>query len=153
MIAQNLVWVEFFILLSILMLVLVPQKTIIKLLPFGITAGFMMAFIIQLIAVPVLHLWRFNYISFATYKGIPLFIAMAWIPSIIIFAYYITVSNKPIQWYLISVGFALISTIVEYLFVYYGYRFHIQWNIAATFILALTIHTSLALYLIYQKQT
>lgn len=153
MIAQNLVWVEFFMLLSIVMLVLVPRETIVRLLPFGLVAGFVVALIIQLLAVPLLGLWSFNYVSFVAYKGIPIFVALAWVPSTIIFAHYVNTLDSPLLLYLISIGFALISSIVEYLFVHYGYREYQKWNIMATFALALALHGVMAYYLTSRKQT
>lgn len=153
MTAQNLVWVEFFILVSIMMLVLVPRERIVQLLPFGLVAGFVVAFIIQVLAVSILQLWSFNHLSFISFRGIPIFVVLAWIPSTIIFAHLVISSNTTIILYILPFGFALISTIVEYLFVHFGYRTYLRWNVLATFLLALAIHSAMTFYLASRKVT
>lgn len=44
-------------------------------------------------------------------------------------------------------GFAAISTVIQYALLLAGYRYYINWNVWNTFLLGTAVHSVLALYL------
>ncbi len=144
---QSLVWIAFFIVSLIAMLVLIPGDKIRRLLPFGIVGGAVLALIVQWVAVPVLDLWRFHYLSLFSFQGIPLGLVLAWFPATVIFGAYFESMHSLAAKLLYVLAFALIITIIEYGFVLAGYRSFINWNIVNSFLLAAAIHSVLAAYL------
>ncbi len=145
--ARSMVYPTFFILLVLINLVLVPRKRIIELLPFGLVAGMGLALLIQIMAVWYLGLWRWRYLEPLGWRGLPLFIAAAWIPAEVIFAHYVEASPSQTT-PLYVIGFAAIATLVEWWFVRGGYHVPIHWNLVYTFALGLAVHTLLSLYLL-----
>ncbi|MGE5654535.1 MAG: hypothetical protein ACM3ZQ_09815 [Bacillota bacterium] len=147
MAAKTMVYPVFFILLTLIMLVLVPRRRIVGLLPFGLIAGAGVALVVQTTAIWYLGLWRWRYLEPFGWRGLPLFISATWIPAEIIFAHYIEETPKELT-VLYILGFAGIATGVEWWFVRGGYQVPIHWSLLYTFILGVVIHTLLSLYVL-----
>lgn len=151
--ANSLVWVLLFILAAIAMLVFVPRRDVIRLLPFGIVGGFLLAVAIQWAAVLYFRVWRFNYTEFAAYRGIPLFLTLAWMPITIIFGHWLLQLRTGTGRFFYVAGFALGTVVLEWLFVITRYRVYLRyWNLLYTAILALVLHYLLAWYLLATRR-
>ncbi|MGI6358197.1 MAG: hypothetical protein ACOX2K_05850 [Bacillota bacterium] len=151
--ANSLVWVLLFILAAIAMLVLVPRRDVIKLLPFGVVGGFLLALAVQWVAIHLLRIWRFNFTQFASYRGIPLFLALSWVPATIIFGYWLRQIRSNTGRFFFIAAFALGTVLLEWAFVLTGYRTYLRyWNVFYTAILALVLHYLLAWYLLATRQ-
>ena len=144
----GLVWVYFFLALLVGMFFLVPKEEIINLLPFGIVGGFIVAIVIQHLAINIFDWWKFN-TAFIAWANIPLGILAAWVPPVIIFGYYFP--RIKFNWSLV-LAFAVGATVIEYLFVLTDYRDYINWNVYLTLGLGLIIHLGLAVYLLFKDK-
>lgn len=142
----SLVWFYLFIGLTVLLFLLVPRDRILRLLLFGLIAGFGLAFILQYGAVNIFRWWKFNYALIEIY-GAPLGVSLSWIPAVIIFAYFWPLAVSRLGQLIYLIFFAVGTTIVEYSFVIFGYREYINWNVLLTFCLAFIVHLLLAFYL------
>jgi hypothetical protein len=148
-VAQSLVWIILFTLVAIGMLIFVPRREILKLLPFGVVGGFLLAAIIQIVAVWVLGLWSFNYTQIASYRGIPIFLTLVWLPTVIIFGHWLLQIRSGTGRFFFTAAFALATVALEWAFVFTGYRqYHRFWNVFYTALLALVLHYLLAWYLL-----
>lgn len=145
---MSLLWIIYFLLAAIAMLILVPQRDIVRLLPFGLVGGFGIAAIVQMIAVWYMRLWRFNYTELASYRGIPIFIALSWMPLTIIFGRWLLAIRSGTGRFFYIAAFALATVGLEWGLLLAGYLVHRNWNIFYTAILALVLHYLLAWYLL-----
>jgi len=148
MLEKSLIWFTLFALITIVSLLVIPRKQFFKLLPFGIVAGFLLAMAILLFAVPWFGLWKFNYLLTTSVLGIPLFIALAWAPAVMIFSYYVPKFNEKnmlLFWILI---FSTGTTLLVGLFANAGFIRFINWDLLATFLLAFAVHGILALFVL-----
>ena len=128
---------------------LVPRRDVVRLLPFGIVGGFLLALAVQWVAVSLLRIWRFNYTEFASYAGIPLFLALSWMPTMIIFGHWLQQIRSNTGRFFFIAAFAVGTVLLEWAFVFTGYRDYLRyWNVFYTAILALAIHYLLAWYLL-----
>lgn len=151
--ANSLVWVLLFILAAIAMLVFVPRRDVIRLLPFGIVGGWLVAVAIQWVAVQMLRVWRFNFTEFASYRGIPLFLTLAWMPLTIVFGHWLLQLRTGTGRFFYTAGFALGTVALEWLLVLARYRVYLRyWNVVYTAVLALVIHYLLAWYLLSTRR-
>ncbi len=144
----SLIWIYFFLSLLVGMFLLVPKKEIINLLPFGLIGGFIVALVVQYLAINIFSWWKFN-AALISWANIPLGILAAWVPPVIIFGYYFP--RIKFNWGLVA-AFVVGATVIEYLFVATGYRDYINWNIYLTLGLGLIIHLGLAGYLLFRNR-
>lgn len=145
---MSLVWIIYFLLAAIAMLILVPQRDIVRLLPFGLVGGFGIAAIVQMIAVWYMRLWRFNHTALAAYRGIPIFLALSWLPLTIIFGSWLLAIRTGTGRFFFIAAFALATVGLEWGLLRTGYMVHRRWSIFNTAILALVLHYLLAWYLL-----
>jgi hypothetical protein len=143
----SLVWFYFFLVLFLGMVFIVPKVKIKELLPFGIVGGFILAFIIQYLAVNVFDFWEFTS-GAVVWNNIPMGVLISWVPPTILFGYLYYQMKFKLG---LIVGFALGTTLVEYGFIVAGYREYLNWNPYLTFLLALGTHLGLAAYLKYKE--
>ena len=130
------------------MVVLVPRRRIWELMAFGIIGGFALAMAVQYVAVVLLDLWSFNYLQIAAWRGIPIFVAAAWMPTVIIFAHFLSYLRSSTGILLYVVGFSLAASALEYAFVLMGYRNYDNWSFPYTAGLAIVLHGLLAMYIL-----
>lgn len=150
--ARSYTWVVLFILSALAMLILVPRRRIWELLAFGTVGGFVLAMMVQYVAVVHLRLWSFHYLQFASWRGIPLFVAAAWMPAVIIFAHFLAYLRSTTGIFLYVVGFSLATAALEYAFVAMGYRDYERWSFPLTAILAIALHAMLAVYVLAMER-
>lgn len=144
--AASLVWFYLFAIVSLILFLLVPREEILNLLPFGLVGGFVVALILQYFAVNVFRWWEFNYAWIEIFNT-PLWVSLSWIPPVIIFAYFWSITNSIWGKLIYVFSFALITTIAEYISVLIGYRKYLNWNVYLTLVLAFVIHFLLGSYL------
>ncbi|AGB40722.1 hypothetical protein Halha_0749 [Halobacteroides halobius DSM 5150] len=147
----SLVWIYLFLILAVGMILVVPTEKIRDLLPFGLVGGFLVAIIIQYLAVNIFRLWEFNY-ALVPLAGFPLGVGLAWVPPEIVFGYFWPSLETKLTRVMYILFFAIVSTLLEYLFLLMGYRKYLNWNIYSTFLLAVVIHSALAYYLTSKEQ-
>lgn len=145
----RLIWIVFFVVMTLLMFVLVPRKKIVSLLPFGLIGGCALAFIIQWIAVPSLGLWRFRPGALFVFRNIPFGLILAWGPATIIFGAYFEYARSFAARLLYIHIFAGIITLINYGFRQSGYLFHLRWSLVGDFLLAAAVYSVLSVYLAY----
>ncbi|MGM0370114.1 MAG: hypothetical protein ACQEP9_06830 [Bacillota bacterium] len=149
--ATSLVWFYLFVAFSLILFLLVPREEILNLLPFGLVGGFVVALILQYFAVNVFRWWKFNY-GWVEIFNTPLGVSLSWIPPVIIFAYFWSITNSIWGKLIYIFSFALITTIGEYIFVITEYRRYLNWNVYLTLVLAFVIHLLLGSYLEFRRQ-
>jgi hypothetical protein len=125
-------------------LILIPRDRFLKLLPFGIYAGFLLALVIHLMGVPVLGLWAFRKMTMAVF-GIPVFLLVAYIAEVMLFVNFLPTGTLAVTAYILA--FSLANLAVEYLFSRGGYRIFIRWGFMYTFLVAILSH--LVVYSLY----
>ncbi|GAB6098805.1 hypothetical protein JCM16358_06840 [Halanaerocella petrolearia] len=143
---MDLIWFYLSVILTIGMFFLVPTERVIELLPFGLVGGFGVAVIVQYLAVDLFNLWQFK-AELLSIKGIPVGILLSWIPPVIIFGHFWRELGSNLERGAYILGFAVATTIMEYVFVVTGYRKYLYWNVYLTFLLAVVIHIGLGYYL------
>ncbi|QNB47596.1 hypothetical protein BR63_15730 [Thermanaerosceptrum fracticalcis] len=152
MAAESLIRPIFFILLTLSMLILVPRERIYALTFFGLTAGVLLAVVIQIIAVHILKLWYFNYlVPLWDFFNLPTFIILSWGVAEILFAHLLP-RNSIIMAFLFILAFSLGSTLVEWFFNKKNLIIFLRWQALLTFFLALFIHIPLGYYLIQKDK-
>ena len=140
-------WILLAVVMWVIGLVAVPQESFRRLMPFGIIAGFGLALLVNILCSSVLGLWRFTSLSWPI-LGVPFWIFLAWVPSVIIFVHFLPGDSLArLGWLLV---FPAIYTAVEFLYLRAGLRiFSSHWNLVAAFLLSLGLHIFiLAYYLI-----
>ena len=147
----SLVWFYLFVILLVALFFIVPKDEIKDLLPFGLIGGLVLALILQYFAVNVFRWWKFTH-GLINFFNAPLGVSLSWIPPVIIFAYFWSITDSILGKFIYISFFAVGTTIVEYSFVLAGYREYINWNVYLTLVLAFTIHLLLALYLEFIAQ-
>ena len=146
--ATSLAWVNFFLLAAVAMLILVPRRAIMKLLPFGIVGGFILALLIQIVAVSYLRVWRFNFVGSLAYQGVPVFgIDMDALDDCV----RLLVADYTIDYgrFFYIAAYAVATVALEWTLVWAGYRVYLRyWNLLYTTLLALILHYILGWYLL-----
>jgi hypothetical protein len=145
---MSMIWILYFLLAAITMLVLVPQRQIVRLLPFGIVGGAVIAAVIQAIAVWYLRLWRFNHTQLAAYQGIPIFLVLSWLPLTIVFGNWLLSLHSGTARFFYIAAFAIATVGIEYILLRTGFMVHRNWSILRTAVLAVGLHYLLAWYLL-----
>jgi hypothetical protein len=140
-------WILLAVVLWVVGLLAVPQESFRRLMPFGIIAGFGLALLVNILCSSVLGLWRFTSLSWPI-LGVPFWIFLAWVPSVIIFVHFLPGDSLARLGWLLA--FPAIYTAVEFLYLRAGLRiFSSHWNLMAAFLLSLGLHIFiLAYYLI-----
>lgn len=145
---NSLIWLVWFFLFAIVAVLVIPRKNIMQLLPFGITAGFVLSLAILLLNVPLLKLWVFDTIPANSILGVPLTLPLVFIPVIMLFVYYIPhmkSGNLLIPW---ITAFAAFTTLVQGLSVSAGIMHFLQWDLLATLLLTFSIYFFLAFFIL-----
>lgn len=142
------VWWILFFLLAIVAWLRIPRKYLIKLLPFGIIGGFLLTLAILLLAVPILGLWAFDTIPAGSLIGVPLSLPLAFVPVMMLFAYYLPKmhrENRVLVW--IS-GFTVLTTLLQGLSVSSGIMRFVRWDLMATLMLSFSGYFLLAAFVL-----
>lgn len=144
--AAKFTWIVLALVVWALAFVLIPRNRFVKLLPFGLYGGFLMALAIQLMGVPLLKLWAFRNVM-APIFGIPLFLLLAYIAEAMLFANFLPTGPVSVSIYILV--FALINILVQYGVLQTGLQVYIRWNLVYTTLVAILSHVVLySLYLL-----
>jgi hypothetical protein len=137
-------WIWLAVITWVVGLLAVPQEHFRRLVPFGLIAGFGFALVINLFGAPIFRLWGFSQVMWPI-LGIPFWALLAWIPSVIVFAYFLPEASLPrLGWLLL---FPAVYTVIDFLFLRAGLRFFAQsWNLAYAFLLSLGAHMLILSY-------
>ncbi|MBU7008097.1 hypothetical protein [Phosphitispora fastidiosa] len=144
----GLFWVTLFILLMLAMLILVPRRAVIKLFPVGIIGGFGQAVIIMGFLVSVFEVWQLRYHDFFAFAGIPLFAALAWVPEVIMFSYFMKYLGNDRQVFAYLAGFTMLAGLSVHWLFRAGYLVYNGWNSILTLPVALLAHSTIAYYIV-----
>ncbi|MDK2822812.1 MAG: hypothetical protein PWQ67_664 [Clostridia bacterium] len=126
---------------------IIPSQRILELLSFGIIFGFILGNIILYIGTTLLPLYNINNEIFP-FPEWGLSIPIAWLFTVIIFAYYLPkVIDTRLGLYVYIFFWALGTTITYLLLKYLGYWQDISWNLFYNLLLAIFTHTIMAFYL------
>jgi len=143
-------WIILAVVAWVVGLLAVPQEDFRRLVPFGLIAGFGLALVINLFGGPILHLWSFRQAAWPI-LGIPFWVLLAWVPSVILFVHFLPDRSLPrLGWLLL---FPAVYTALDYYFLRAGLRFFsANWNLPFAFLLSLGTHLLvLSFYLISVK--
>lgn len=142
----GLLWVELFFMFVFTMLIAVPRPAIIRLLPVGLIGGFGQSLILLGFMVPLLKVWKFNYANIFSVDGIPLFIAMAWAPVVVIYSYYLSLVKDRVGLYSYLAAFALATALYVHWLENAGYMRFLKWNSVFTAIMAVILFSPITYY-------
>ena len=145
-VAAKLAWIILALVVWALAFVLIPRQRFMKLLPYGLYAGFLVALAIQLMGVPLLKLWAFRNVV-APIFGIPLFLLLAYAAEAMLFANFLP--SGPVSVTIYILVFALINILVDYGVLQTGLQVYLRWNMVYTTLVAIVSHVVLySLYLL-----
>ncbi len=145
---NGLFWVNIFILLMLIMIILVPRRAIVRLFPVGFIGGFGQAVIILGLLVPVLGFWRFKYTDVFSFAGVPWFIGLAWIPEVIVYSYYMKYLNSRGEVLAYLAGFILLTGLSVHWLFRAGHLIYNGWNSILTLPVALAAHATITYYIL-----
>ncbi len=147
MFAGSLFWLFLFVMLSLIMVLTVPESRIWKILPFGLVSGFVLSFGLMYLYVNVFHWWRFNYPGVFSLAGVPLLASLSWTPAVIIYTHFLSWLKKKWLFYGYVAGAALLTALFVQWLVAVNYLEFIRWNFFYTVIMALILLSALNYYL------
>lgn len=145
---NSLIWLVLFLLVSVIAVLLIPRKQLIQLLPFGITAGFLLTLALLLLAVPLLGIWVFDNLPANSMLGVPLSLPLASVPVAMLFAYYVPEMRKTGRLIIWITGFSVVSTIVQGLSESAGIIRFLNWDLLASLLLTLSKFALLAAFVL-----
>jgi hypothetical protein len=123
---------------------LIPRKTMLKLLPFGFISGFLYTIAVQAMAVWVFKKWIFTP-DILTIRGIPFFFLMAWYGVTISYGY-LLLKYPRYQYWLVLI-FSGIGTLINQFGIYFKMLTMRQWNLVDTFMFAIFSHVLILYFL------
>jgi hypothetical protein len=138
------IWTVTFI-ASLLFLAPIPGDIIKKYLNFGLIAGFVLGLLTLYTFVVIFNVWYFPKGDFLTLNGLPILLALVWLPFEIFFAWTFTLDG---HWPLAAIlGFPILSILYHYFLLQNQLIIYNNWSLAYTFLYSLIIHVVLSLYL------
>jgi len=131
-------WVLLAVVVWVAGLLAVPQEDFRRLVPFGVLAGFGLGLLVNILGSSIFGLWGFAQAAWPI-LGVPFWALFAWIPTVILFVYYLPGrSLARLAWLLL---FPAVFTAVDFLYLQAGLRFFSpDWNLAYAFLLSLGLH-------------
>ncbi len=139
-------WILVLVGLFVTMFVIVPPNEGPKLSYIGFWLGLVLAFII--IGLGQVQFNFFRVVGDPTIFGIPLISSLAWIPPVIIYAYYFEHTDTPLKKVVLLLIFAAGATFAQYVLEIAGMWENINWRISYTFAMATVTHTIISTFLI-----
>ncbi len=143
----GLLWVEIFFMFMFAMIIAVPRSKILHFLPLGIFGGFSQSFLLLGYFVPVIGWWKFNHANVFSLAGIPLFIALAWTPVVIIYAYYFNRLKHPLEVLAYQIAFSLVTGLYVHWLVRAGFLVFLNWHSILTVIIAFLLYSPITYYM------
>jgi len=144
-------WLFLIVGFTLIMFLVVPTHRILELASFGIFFGFFFGIIIMYTGVTLLPLYKLNN-ELLPIQDWGLSIPLAWIPTTIIFAYFLPkIVDTRLGLYGYILFWAFGTTGIYLLLKTLGYWQDISWNIVYNLLLALSTHIIMATYLYQTK--
>ncbi len=143
--SSSLAWFVLFILAWAVVLLVVPLDRVAALLLPGFLGGTVLALFVNLLAVPILGLWRFSPAMF-TMLGIPVFLLLAYAAEMLLFLHYWDhLPGGSAEKGLYLVAFTMATTVVAYFALIMRYVIFVNWSLIYFFISSFVIHCLAAL--------
>ncbi len=142
------IWLVWFLLFAVIALLVIPRRYLVRLLPFGITAGFLLTLAILLLAVPLLNLWAFDTLPADSVLGIPLSLPLVAIPVMMLFAYFIPDMQRNGRLIIWITAFSVVSTLVQGLSQSAGIIRFVSWDLLAALLLTFSKFALLSAFVI-----
>ncbi len=149
---RGLLWVDFFFMFMFAMLLAVPRRSIIRLLPVGFIGGFGQSVLLLSLMVPILGWWQFRHADIFSVAGMPLFSALGWAPVVIIYAYFLNrVKNRAgLYWYM--AGFSLATALFVHWLYRAGYLVYVKWSSLFTIPVAFLLISPITYYVLKARR-
>lgn len=145
---NSLIWLVLFLLVTVIAVLLIPRRQLIQLLPFGITAGFLLTLALLLLTVPILNLWVFDTLPASSMLGVPLSLPLASVPVAMLFAYYVPEMRETGRLIIWITGFSVASTFVQGLSESAGIIRFLNWDLLAALLLTFSKFALLAAFVL-----
>lgn len=136
-------WLLFAAIAWVVTYLLVPREKIRRLIGIGFWGGLVLTVVIQVLAIAVLGLWKFNYMLLPI-LGFPLFLLLMWFAETILFVNFLPEGTNARIVYITA--FAASNTLIGYYINAYGFQTFIRWNLLYTFLLAMATHLGIAYF-------
>ncbi|MEW5785366.1 MAG: hypothetical protein AB1767_09890 [Bacillota bacterium] len=143
MILENLTGLLILGALTVSMLLVVPWEKIRQLAVFALLFGMLFPFAVIGIMQNLLGFWRYRGVDWVNLAGIPVFLALAWAPSVIIFAYLIIQYRSPLLRLLLLLAVGAGVAGIQFLHLLNNNLTFQNWTLTGSFFLAVIIHTGL----------
>lgn len=135
--------------LTVAMLLVVPVERIRRFALFAGIFGVVLPFLVIGMMQNILGLWQYRGVDPVNLAGIPVFLALAWAPSVVIFAHLL------VQYHLLLLRLLLLLSVgagvtwLQYLHLQNNMLLFNNWNLAETFVLTVFLHTGMIMALHY----
>lgn len=133
--------------LTVLMLLVVPLERIRQLALFGVIFGVGLPFLVIGVMQNLLGFWTYRAVDPVTLAGIPVFLAFAWAPAVIMFAHFMVQYPSPLLRLLLWLTVGAGVTWLQYLHLVNNMLTFQNWTLAGTLLLTLVLHAGLLLAL------
>jgi hypothetical protein len=130
--------------LTVVMLLVVPWERIRALLTVGLLFGVVLPFIIIGVMQNWLGFWSYRGVDPVTVAGIPVFLAITWFPSVIVFSHLLAQYRSPLLRILLWLAVAAAVVALQYALMLNNMLVLQNWTFTGTFFLTLFIHAGLA---------
>ena len=135
------------VVLTVLMFLVVPWERIRALLNFGLIFGVGLPFIVIGLMQNLFGFWTYRGVDPITVAEIPVFLAITWFPSVIIFAHLLVQYRSILLRVLLWLAVAVAVGALQFLLMLNNMLVMQNWTLTATFFLTLFIHAGMAVAL------
>lgn len=149
MIAANLAGMIFFILGTVLMLILVPMDRVIKFSLVGLIGGLGVALCLVHVMQNVFSFWVFKGVDLLYVRGIPIILSSAWIPIEITYSHLTTRAKSWLTRLGLLIAVPVAAAVAHYILILNKMLTYNFWNLTGTFMVSLAIHIALLAYLYF----
>ncbi len=151
-ILRNLVGPIIFLIGATLVFYIIPKEKIKKLLPFGLIAGLGIALLLLYLMQEVWGRWLFYRVDLLYFYEIPFFLSLAWLPMVMLFAYFLKTSSHNLFSFIVILAFPLGATLVHWGLLHNRMLVYHRWDLLGTFGVSLLIHSVLYVYLYFSRK-
>lgn len=144
---MTLLWIATLLIVTIALYFIVPRERIARFMPFGVWAGLGIGSILLYVNVVLLGVWQFNQVDFFTFAGIPIALALTWIPLEIGYAHFFPTKNSFLIFLVYILALPVISTAFHFFLIMQNFVQYNNWGLMTTLLVSIMIHGALALYL------
>lgn len=136
----NLSGISILVALTAVMFLAVPVERIKQLAVFGVIFGGLLPFAVIGTMQNLLGFWHYRAADPVTLAGIPVFLALAWLPAVIIFAHFMVQYSSPLLRLLLWLTIGAAVAWLQYLHIVNGMLVFRNWSLAGSFVLTLFLH-------------